>query len=159
MNDKKVVKPMDDGIREQAVGVPNANNRRVCYAIKTLVAEVLELFPETPVEYSNYDGRNTALDVTFDLTVLNADDRETLSTLLQLLGDRAYSEDQRIREVTYDDSAVLVSIISGPRTQDIREPFGLADAYVVLAEDDEEAIIGAPFYGGGDGSHLYGGSL
>jgi hypothetical protein len=133
-------KPMDDGVTERAVGVPVTNSQRVCWAIKTLVAEVHSMFPETTAEYSDYDGRNTALAVTFDLTPLDADtDRVDLANLLELLNDPAYNDDRRIREVIVesDDSAVYVSMRGNPRTQDSREPFGLADALEVLTGGDE----------------------
>lgn len=130
MSDDKKAQPMDPSAKEKAVGTPAMNTERVCYALSTLVDEVLELFPETPVEYSNYDGRNTALDATFDLT---ADpDGDTLGALLGLL-----SSEPRVREVQVDGGTALVGMVSNPRTQDKRDGFGLADALEVLAEEDE----------------------
>jgi hypothetical protein len=124
--------PMDSTAREVLIPVEFTNNTRVCWAAKTLVAEVEELFPETPVEYSNYDGRNTALDVAFDLTTLDREDSEMLSTLLIVVRGES-----RVREVVadYDTQQVLVGFKSDPRTQDSREPFGLGDALLVLDED------------------------
>lgn len=141
---QKVVKPMDDGIRERAVGAPSTNSQRVCWAIKTLVAEVTNLFPETTVEYSNYDGRNTALDATFDISMLDADtDRVDAMNLLALLGDPAYNVDPRVDYVitSAEDAAVLVSMKASLRTQDSREPFGLADAYEIFAESAEPQYV------------------
>lgn len=129
--------PMDDTVHEARVGAPKTNTQRQCWAAKTLAAEVLDMFPETPVEYSNYDGRNTALDVSFDLTGLDSQDRADMLTVLSLLDDSAYNEDQRIREVTAEDGQVLVSFRSSARTQDSREPFGIADAMSVLSGKDE----------------------
>lgn len=159
-NDKNP-QPMDDGIREEATGAPSANTQRVCWAIKTLVAEVHSLFPEVPVEYSNYDGRNTALDVMFDLTELDEAGRTDLANLVEMA-----VSDERVAHVhIQQEVSVLVSMHPRPRTQDSREPFGLPDAYLILAGEDEgydiedDAIVGASFYGGGDGSQMYGGSL
>lgn len=126
--------PMDTSIREEAVAVPVTNNQRVCWAAKTFVAEVNELFPETPVEYSNYDGRNTALGVTFDLSMLDSSENQLLVDLLTM---KPY--DPRIIEVAadYDTQSVYLRFKADPRTQDLRDPFGLADAYEVLIEDEQ----------------------
>ena len=162
MKDKtKMPEPMDDSVREAPVGTPSTNHQRVCGAIKQLVAEFHGLFPETPVEYSNYDGRNTALDVTFDMTALDAEtDRVDALNLLHLLGDPAHNAEHRIDYVlvSESDAAVLVSMRSSLRTQDNREPFGLAEALSVLAGEDEddddyrgtlsEFIGGDPWLGG-----------
>lgn len=135
---EKEATPMDPSVREESVGTPTVNTRRVCYAAKTLVAEVEALFPETPVEYSNHDGRNTALDVSFDLTVLDSEDAASFLTLMSLLDDPAHNDDPRIREVVVEDGAVLVGFKSDPRTQDSRDPFGLADALSVLNAEDTQ---------------------
>ena len=132
--ENKKTDPMDPSIREQVIGTPATNNKRVCYAIKTLAAEVGELFPETPVEYSEYDGRNTALDATFDLTVLDESDRTLFRDLLRLC-----TTDERVREVLTEDDQVLVGIKSNPRTQDLRDWFNLADAWLVMAEGHQAA--------------------
>lgn len=140
--------PMDAKIKEVLNPKPAANNRRVCWTLKTLVAEFAELFPETPVEYSNYDGRNTALDVTFDLTVLDEADRATVIAMFSLFDS---DSDSRIAAVITDghwpegvDGAVLIGIQPGPRTQDSREPFGLGDAYMVLIEAEEGMDANSP---------------
>lgn len=130
----KAPEPMDDSVREHAVGTAPTNQRRVCWAIKTLVDEVHALFPETTVEYGDYDGRNTALSVAFDLTPLPAEDAQIdLSNLLDILGT-----DERVSRVVRSDVEVGVSMRSNPRTQDSREPFGLADAYLILSGDDDD---------------------
>lgn len=134
-------KEMDPGVTERRVGAPRPNSSRVCWAIKTLCEEVWALFPETPVEYSNVDGRNTSRDVTFDITALDSEEQATFTTLLTMLGDPAYNEDPRIREVVTGDGQVLVSMHGNPRTQDRREPFGLADAYLILTEGDEDPFL------------------
>jgi hypothetical protein len=150
---KEVAEQLDPSIREARVGTASTNTQRVCYAAKTLVAEVMEMFPETPVEFSNFDGRNTALDVTFDLTAISGDDdRADLTTALTLLDDPAYNEDARIAAVLVEDGAVLVSFKSNAATQDSREPFGLIDAMSVLAGE-------AVSYEGGIGSDHGWGSL
>lgn len=132
--------PMDAKIKEVQNPTPATNNQRVCWALKTLVAEFLELFPETPVEYSNYDGRNTALDATFDMTVMSGTDDELMATaLLRLL-----VSDERVATVLAEDSAMLVGVRPGPRTQDSREPFNLNDAFMVLIEADEREDADLP---------------
>jgi hypothetical protein len=139
----KTPTPMDPSIIEDRVGSAHVNTGRACYAAKTLVAEVEALFPGVPVDYSNRDGRSTALDVSFDLTVLDEPDGQDLVTLLTLLGDSAHNEDPRIREVMADPGTlqVLVGFRSNPRTQDSREPFGLADALDVLSGDESEGDV------------------
>jgi hypothetical protein len=124
---------MDPSIRENPVGKMAVNAGRACWAAKTLVAEVLELFPETPVEYSNPDGRNTALDVSFDTTVHDTLDGELLATVLDLS-----RSDSRIKDIDGEDGQVIVSFKSNPRTQDSREPFGLGDALLVLDEEQDQ---------------------
>jgi hypothetical protein len=127
---------MDSSTREAPVGTPSTNTKRTCWAALTLVAEVHEVFPETPVEYSNYDGRNTALDVTFDLTGLTSPDDDDLASALQLV-----ETDERVDTVilggTTHEGQVLVSFKSSLRTQDSREPFGILDALSVLSGKDE----------------------
>lgn len=151
MKDKTA--PMDDGAPESKTATPTTNSPRTCWAVKTLVAEFQNLFPETTVEYSNHDGRNTALSVTFDLTAIPEDERTDAALLMELLNDPAYNEDRRIEYVLIEDEQALVTMRSNPRTQDSREPFGLSEAYEVLAGEDDEtedAIIGSPFFGGGE---------
>ena len=118
-------------------GIPHVNAPRQCWAIKTLVAEVHTLFPETPVQYSNVDGRNTALAVAFDATGLSEDDRADFINLMQLLTDPAYNDDRRIEYGIIEDEQVIISMRSDPRTQDSREPFGLTDALHVLSGEDD----------------------
>lgn len=132
MNDEpKMNKPMDPNVPYTDNPV-NKNRQRTCYAIQTLVAEVDALFPDVPTESSNYDGRNTALDVTFDLTPHDDAERAYLRALLGMI-----QRDPRVQEVIYDDTLVLVSMHSNPVTQDSREPFGLDDAYEILIEGGE----------------------
>ena len=138
MTDESKSTPMDAGVQEKAQGAPSTNSPRACYAIKTLVAEFRNLFPETVTEYSNYDGRNTALSVTFDLTGIPEDDRGAATDLMTLLDDPAYNEDRRVEYVIVEDEQVLVTMRSNAQTQDSREPFGLADAYMVLAGEADD---------------------
>ena len=128
----KTVEPMDDGIREQAVGTAATNTKRQCWAIKTLVAEVDHLFPDTPVTYDNYDGRNTALGVTFDFMEVDEADRGFLIDLLLSL-----PTDERVRAVDSVGWEVKVVMRSNPVTQDKRDTFGLPDAWAVLFEEDD----------------------
>lgn len=137
--------PMDVTAHEVAVPEAVTNESRVCYAVETLVAEFRALFPETPVEYIEVNGRNTALGVVFDLTTLDADTaRIDAGQLLRLLGDEAYNDDPRIATVVVDNDTETAAVVmhNNPRTQDSREPFGLADAWSVLtgaSEPDAEA--------------------
>jgi hypothetical protein len=126
---KDKAEPMDTGAREVLIGTPSVNAQRVCYAARTLVAEVTHLFPETSVEYSNYNGRNTALDVTFDLTGLDDAGRTDLITLLAMVEDT----DLRVAEVLVEGGSALASFTNNPRTSDLRDPFNLGDALDVLA--------------------------
>lgn len=123
-------KPMDVSINEQTVGTPHANQRRNAYALVRLVDEVHSLFPETPYKFSNYDGRNTALSVTFDLTTMDNDDAILFITLLALV-----KADPRVLDVIEDDGQILVDLFPSPRYQDIRDSFNLADAYSILTEE------------------------
>lgn len=126
-------KEMDPSAREVSVPEVHVNNQRLAYALETLIAEVMELFPETLHEVSNYNGRNVALDVRFH----SEDDFDDLSTLLRLVAD-----DARVAEVLVDedDSYVLVALRPNPRTQDLRDPFNLGDALLVLAENEEGSL-------------------
>lgn len=135
--DKKEGTPMDAGAPEAAHGTPSTNSPRACYAIKTLVDEFRNLFPETATEYSNRDGRNTALSVTFDLTSLSEDARTDATILMNLLDDPAYNEDKRIDYVLIEDEHVLVTMRSDSRTQDSRASFGLAEAMLVLSGEED----------------------
>lgn len=145
-------KPMDPAIREEKVAVPTSNHQRVCWAVKTLVAEVLELFPETLNAFNDYDGRNTALSVSFDMTGLDAGGVYDLTTVLN-----AVAGDERVAEVLVDEAGGYVRMKSSPRTQDSRESFKLADVIMVLAEDDEGESEGLVLYVEGAGTDLFGG--
>lgn len=145
----QTIKPMDPSIREETVGQQATNNRRVCYAIKTLVSEVERLFPETIATYSNYDGHNTALDVAFDYYMIDKDDQATFVDLLRLVGD-----DHRVEGVIVerDETSVLVSMRPSARTKDLRDTFDLNGAYLVLMGDETD--VSDPEFGAGweDGS-------
>lgn len=154
MKDKTEPQPMDDSTREVATAAPITRTQRPCGAIKQLVKEMHALFPETPVEYSNFDPYNRALDVTFDLTPLDADtDKTNATNLLLLLADPAHNVERRIEDVIVasDMDSVLVSMRASLRTQDNPEPFGLADALHILSgdegyddDDDDLGVFGDP---------------
>lgn len=133
--------PMDPGAQETTTPVVVVNHPRVCYAAQTLVAEVETLFPETPVEYANVNGRNVSLDVIFDLSSMDGHERDNFTALLELCRG-----DLRIAEVVVadesDQSSVLVSFHNSALTQDLREPFGLEEAWLVMAEGYDEPSIG-----------------
>lgn len=121
--------PMDPAAREGSAMDQIVNRQRPCYAIKTLIAEVLDLFPETSAGISGFDGRNVALNVTFDVAPC-----PELVGLLSLI-----ESDARVALVLHDieEEAVLVQFHSRATTQDLRDPFGLADAWEVMSEENE----------------------
>lgn len=137
----KAPEPMDASVRETVTPEIAANAHRKCHAIKQLISEVDALYPEVPTQTGNIDGRNTALDVEFDLTVLDLVDQTLATELLMLV-----QNDERVAEVLASDSQVLVSFRSNPRTQDSRASFNLGDAYDILIEKD---LGGFTFDGGG----------
>lgn len=109
------------------------NRQRQCWAIDTLVAEVLALFPETPVEYSNHNAFNAALGVTFDLTGMDGGDSVVFNNLLDILGT-----DERVAEVwkaDYDQTYVGMRPVAA--LYDRRDVFGLADAYTILVDGED----------------------
>lgn len=118
--------PMDPGVVETKTPEVRPNNGRNAYSVDTLIAEVTDLFPEVTYETSNPDWRNANTDVTFDDVT-----DEGLVSLLRALAET----DPRVAEVITEETRVLVSVKQNPRTQDSREPFGLADAWMVLVED------------------------
>lgn len=122
--------PMDSAVREALVGTPATNNARKCYAMETLISEVAELFPETTYEIAGIDGRNTALEVVFDISMLDTEDRERLLGVLMLT-----VHDPRVEEVLHDSDSVVVAFLSNPRLQDLRDTFDLSGAYGVLVGD------------------------
>lgn len=129
----KMPEPMEASTTPpEAVGTPATNNVRVCWAAKTLVNEFTDLFPETPVEYSNPDGRNTMLDVSFDMTAVDDVDRDAAVALLELT-----NTDARVAGLISISDMVLVSFKSSARTQDNRDSFGLADAWDVLTDGEQ----------------------
>lgn len=119
--------PMDPQAKE-GPAQPITNNKRLAYALKTLIAEVSELFPETIYEVGDYDERNAALGVVF-----YTEGEPGLEALLDLVRD-----DQRVREVLIrQDAEVAVHLHPSARTKDLRDPFGLGDAWAVLSEEYE----------------------
>lgn len=126
--------PMDASIREETTGAAKVNNQRVCWAIKTLVSEVHAMFPETPVEYSDYDGRNTALAVAFDCSMLNIEEQEILAGLFDAL-----NIDPRVESTDMAEDQAFVTMKSNAVTQDSRETFGLDAAYEILTEGEDTA--------------------
>lgn len=123
--------PMDAGHPERKEGAPSVNRQRVCGAIKQLVTEVHALFPETPVDYTDYDGRNAALAAIFDASVFDAEDQSLLADLFE-----AVKTDVRIESVDMAEDQVFVLVRASLRTQDSRDSFGLVRAHEVLTEDE-----------------------
>jgi hypothetical protein len=136
--------PMDATVVERPAAEVGAasNNERVCYAIKTLVSEFRALFPETPVEYGDLNGRNVALSVTFDLTTVDNDEAILAARLLGLV-----DSDVRVASTTVEDTATMVEMLNDPRFYDIRDSFGLAEGWSVMAEEVDPTapvLIGTP---------------
>ena len=132
----KASAPMDATVIE-SLNPPTRkpNNQRDCYAIETLADEVLDLFPGTEVQTSNYTILNTAVDVQF--AVGEQGDRGLL-TLLSLLP----KTDGRVLAVEIDeeDGLALVRMRPNLRTQDSRESFALSRAWEIICgviEEDE----------------------
>lgn len=123
MVDKKMPEPMDSGAPERDVAEPVSTYRRACYAAKTLIAEVLELFPETEYQVAAYNGRDVGLAVSFDAV------DEGLRDLLRLVSDH------RIYRVEISGSKIIVAFHNRPRIYDLRDPFGLDEAWSVLEDD------------------------
>lgn len=133
----KTPEPMDAGAPERSTGAAATNNQRVCYALVTLMNEIHALFDSVVPEYVEPDGRNTLLAVSLDLSSMDDDDRIDLTALLSILSD------SRIENVAVDEGeeSAYIKIRSNPRTQDLRDPFGLADALLVLAGEPDEAAV------------------
>lgn len=133
--------PMDPSVIEQDTpeGATITNTYRVCDALEQFVNEFRALFPETPVTYTNVNGRNTALGARFDLTALT-DEQERINAtmLLSVLGSAHVDDKPRIARsgVDSDGSNATVVMHNDPRTQDLTDSFGLSSAYVVLLGDD-----------------------
>lgn len=108
----------------------HVSRERVAYCLDTLVKEVHELFPETPVEYSERNNRGVALAVSFDLTTLDQTDREALTELLLSLPEL----DERLVGAVGDEDGVAVVAYGSPRTQDIRTVFGIVQAYRIYTQ-------------------------
>lgn len=126
-------KPMDPTVAESPVPVSTGPRARPAYALRTLISEIEDIAPEIPYELSNYKGFNTALDVSFDLTAVPEVEVPTLVTLLGLV-----DSDPRVARVEVEDGQGLVSLHANSRTQDLRDPFGLREAYDVLSVRETE---------------------
>lgn len=125
--------PMDPTTREVKNPVVATNRQRNCFALDTLVKEVRALFPEVEWEADDYDGRNVAHAVTFNPN--GTDPIDGLCDLLFLV-----ESDNRVSYVTVGGvyTHVRVEFHHSARTQDNRESFDLADAWVVMGEPDDE---------------------
>lgn len=135
MSTKQAPEPMGGGQTQEtnATKVPESRQRNA-YALTTLIGEVQKLFPETKSQVGGYDGRNTALEVTFKHK--DKDEFADLAILLPLV-----KVDHRVAEVivTEDKDEVLVQLHSNPRIQDLRDTFFLADAWIVLVASEDES--------------------
>lgn len=128
----KAPEPMDASAPERAEGKASDTNQRTCYAARTLVEEVSDLFPEVGINIENYNGRNVGLDVVIDASMMDNDDAILLYQTVGMI------EDQRVRELTTseDTEQMLVSFHNNPRVYDGTEGFGLGDALLILSGDE-----------------------
>jgi hypothetical protein len=119
---------MDPSIREQATPEPVVRAKRDVYAVRTLVTEVTDLFPEVSYETSNPGPFGGNVTVSFDQS-----DTPDLFPLLALI-----ESDERVQSVgETGDGDALVNFHANLRTQDSREPFGLAEAHAILTGESE----------------------
>lgn len=132
-NKTKDVEPMDDSAFVHAVGTPAVNNQRPCWAAQTMVDEFTELFPETNHEFSGYNGRNTAVSVIFDFSMLDEDSLVAAQNLI--LCTRV---DPRVMESVVDEDRAAVDFWNVPTTYDSREPFGFGEALGALEGDPDD---------------------
>jgi hypothetical protein len=134
-NDDKTAQPMDAGAEETSTPMAAMPNERNARALDTLISEVVALFPETTYEVGNRNGRGVALSVTFA-----THETDGLPALLSLVAG-----DARVLDVTYDEQedSVLVHLWNRGRTQDLRDSFNLADAWLVLSDDEADEMPAA----------------
>lgn len=126
--EKKEPVAMDPHAPETKDGAVHVNNARVCYAAKTLISEFLALFPETEYATGGVNQRNVALEVFFDCT----DGPSVIADLFRSLRD-----DPRIEAVGIGEMDAIVHFKNSARLMDLRDPFGIAEAWEVLTEDVE----------------------
>ena len=125
---RKTEEPMDPGAKERLTPDPIQNRARTAKALRTLISEVLEVFPETPHEVSGANGWATALDVTFDVSGLVSEDRDDLLTVLNLIAE----SDHRVLGVYYEDDHALISLENNPKVYDTQTPFMFGPAWGAL---------------------------
>ena len=123
--------PMDPDARETRTPEPPSRRTRTADGVLTLIDEVSDLFPETSYELGSPNQWGVISSVTFEVAGL-----EGLPELLSLV-----ETDARVKEITEDDKEGLVEISLHPsfRTMDIREQYGLAEAWMVLCEEEDGA--------------------
>ena len=122
--------PMDKSAPEGNAAM-HVNHERQCYALGQLVTEVEALFPGVGYEFSNKNPRNVFFDAQFDTYSVTEEDRQQFETLLRLI-----RSDERVEEVIADSEGVLVSFRNNVHTMDDRRTFDLADAWIILTEDE-----------------------
>lgn len=122
-------KPMDETITELPVGEQQVTKVRPCWAIKQLVAEVTSLFPETVHEVTDYNDRGVGLGVRF-----TTQEAVGLRELLSLV-----ESDPRVKDVIGDDGQSLrILFHNSARTQDLRDSFGVDEAWDILEDQAED---------------------
>ena len=124
--------PMDPDAPETsapAEGSPFQSRERTAGALVALIEEVTELFPEVTYEKGNPEAWRVISRVTFEVGEV-----EGLVSLLNLL-----LADTRVMALTIDsqENLVEVALKHSFRTMDIRDSFGLAEAWMILIEEDE----------------------
>jgi hypothetical protein len=128
MTDRKIPEAMDPTAPE-GESVPSTTNQRPCYAAKQLITEVLALFPETAHDVREYNGRNVGLAVFFY-------GEAELTELLTLVGADPRVAYAQVSPDWERDSGIEVGFRNQPRTYDLRDKFGLDEAWQVLGSDD-----------------------
>lgn len=121
-------KPMDPNAREGEAPEMYVPTPRNTYGMDQLIEEVETLFPGTIHTVGNRNQRGVAFDVQFT----PYGEESILPNLLTLI-----QSDQRVRDVVADAEGVRVTFVNSPTIQDLRDPFGLADAHAVLFEGSD----------------------
>jgi hypothetical protein len=131
MSDKEQ-SPMDPGAQELLPGEQTVitHASRLCYALRTLVEEFTELFPETTYEVFDINGRNTALSVRFNLAAITDQEREDAAAALI----RMLAGEPRVLESGVEAREGYVRFRPSARTQDNPETFSLRAAYEILID-------------------------
>ena len=129
MNAKNDPQPMDPSVPVSKTGVETMPAKRSAYSLEVLIAEFTGAFPETNFETGSEDGRGVSHSVLFDLSMLASADLALFRDLV-----KATEVDDRIEYVIVDNDQAEIGLWQNPRLRDSREPFGVDEAILALAE-------------------------